>query len=281
MNGKGFQFSSANSINIGRLVPQIVYYVYAYVKLLKEGKIGEGERINVVVPTGNFGNILAAFYAKQMGLPLAKLICASNENKVLFDFFRTGTYDRNREFVLTTSPSMDILISSNLERLIYRLTGNCPEKNKELMDALSGSGSYRITEEMKAGLLDFYGNYADEEETADTIRDFYEEAGYVLDPHTAVAASVYQKYRKETKDETKTVIVSTASPYKFTRSVMDAIEPGHRELGDFELADALEALSGVKEPDAVSEIKEAPILHDRVCGKDEMKKVVLDILAID
>ncbi len=281
MNGKGFQFSSANSINIGRLVPQIVYYVYAYAKLLKEGKIGEGERINVVVPTGNFGNILAAFYAKQMGLPLAKLICASNENKVLFDFFRTGTYDRNREFVLTTSPSMDILISSNLERLIYRLTGNCPEKNKELMDALSGSGSYRITEEMKAGLLDFYGNYADEEETADTIRDFYEEAGYVLDPHTAVAASVYQKYRKETKDETKTVIVSTASPYKFTRSVMDAIEPGHRELGDFELADALEALSGVKEPDAVSEIKEAPILHDRVCGKDEMKKVVLDILAID
>ncbi len=252
MNGKGFQFSSANSINIGRLVPQIVYYVYAYAKLLKEGKIGEGERINVVVPTGNFGNILAAFYAKQMGLPLAKLICASNENKVLFDFFRTGTYDRNREFVLTTSPSMDILISSNLERLIYRLTGNCPEKNKELMDALSGSGSYRITEEMKAGLLDFYGNYADEEETADTIRDFYEEAGYVLDPHTAVAASVYQKYRKETKDETKTVIVSTASPYKFTRSVMDAIEPGHRELGDFELADALEALSGVKEPDAVS-----------------------------
>ncbi len=281
MNGKGFQFSSANSINIGRLVPQIVYYVYAYAKLLKEGKIGEGERINVVVPTGNFGNILAAFYAKQMGLPLAKLICASNENKVLFDFFRTGTYDRNREFVLTTSPSMDILISSNLERLIYRLTGNCPEKNKELMDALSGSGSYRITEEMKAGLLDFYGNYADEEETADTIRDFYEEAGYVLDPHTAVAASVYQKYRKETKDETKTVIVSTASPYKFTRSVMDAIEPGHRELGDFELADALEALSGVKEPDVVSEIKEAPILHDRVCGKDEMKKVVLDILAID
>ena len=281
MNGKGFQFSSANSINIGRLVPQIVYYVYAYAKLLKEGKIGEGERINVVVPTGNFGNILAAFYAKQMGLPLAKLICASNENKVLFDFFRTGTYDRNREFVLTTSPSKDILISSNLERLIYRLTGNCPEKNKELMDALSGSGSYRITEEMKAGLLDFYGNYADEEETADTIRDFYEEAGYVLDPHTAVAASVYQKYRKETKDETKTVIVSTASPYKFTRSVMDAIEPGHRELGDFELADALEALSGVKEPDAVSEIKEAPILHDRVCGKDEMKKVVLDILAID
>ena len=166
MDEKGFQFSSANSINVGRLVPQICYYVYAYAKLLAEGRITEGEKINVVVPTGNFGNILAAFYAKNMGLPIAKLICASNENKVLFDFFSTGTYDRNREFMLTSSPSMDILISSNLERLIYRIAGNDAKKNQELMAALSGQGKYVIDEKMKEGLADFYGNYANEEETA-------------------------------------------------------------------------------------------------------------------
>lgn len=278
MDRNGFQFSSANSINIGRLVPQIVYYVYAYGKLLKGGKITEGEKINVVVPTGNFGNILAAFYAKQMGLPIGRLICASNENKVLFDFFRTGTYDRNREFVLTSSPSMDILISSNLERLIYRLSGNDPERTKALMDALAGCGSYEITEEMKEGLSDFYGNYADEVETADTIHKYFKDAGYVLDPHTAVAASVYGKYRAETKDETKTVIVSTASPYKFTRSVMEAIDHQYQGMGDFELADELERLSGVRVPDAISAIKEAPVLHDRVCGKDEMKQVVVEWL---
>ena len=174
MDEKGFQFSSANSINIGRLVPQICYYVYAYAHLCKDGKIAEGEKINVVVPTGNFGNILAAFYAKNMGLPIDKLICASNDNKVLYDFFRTGTYDRNREFVLTTSPSMDILISSNLERLIYRIAGNDADKNRELMSALTGNGKYEITEEMKAQLADFYGNFASEAETAAEIRRLYE-----------------------------------------------------------------------------------------------------------
>lgn len=280
MDEKGFQFSSANSINIGRLVPQIVYYVYAYVKLLKEGKVRDGELINVVVPTGNFGNILAAFYAKQMGLPIAKLICASNENKVLFDFFRTGTYDRNREFVLTSSPSMDILISSNLERLIYRLTGNDPKANKELMDSLVKNGFYEITETMKEEMQDFYGDYATEEETSRMIRKLYEDTGYVIDPHTAVAASVYQKYQAQTKDQTKTVIVSTASPYKFTRSVMEAIHSDHQGMGDFELADALEKLSGVRMPKAISEIKDAPVLHDHICEKDEMKQVVMDFLNI-
>lgn len=280
MDEKGFQFSSANSINIGRLVPQIVYYVYAYGKLLKEGKIRDGEPINVVVPTGNFGNILAAFYAKQMGLPVAKLICASNENKVLFDFFQSGTYDRNREFVLTSSPSMDILISSNLERLIYRLTGNDPEANKALMDALGKSGVYEITEEMKEELRDFYGNYAKEEETAKLIRDLYEDTGYVIDPHTAVAACVYKKYQERTGDQTKTVIASTASPYKFTRSVMNAIDGSYAQMDDFELADALARISGVAVPKAVSEIRNAPVLHDHVCEIGEMKKVVMDFLHI-
>lgn len=280
MDEKGFQFSSANSINIGRLVPQIVYYVYAYVKLLKEERIKAGETINVVVPTGNFGNILAAFYAKQMGLPIGKLICASNENKVLFDFLRTGTYDRNREFVLTSSPSMDILISSNLERLIYRLTGNDPELNKDFMTALGSSGAYSITETMKENLQDFYGNYAGEEETAEAIRRLYEDTGYVIDTHTAVAACVYQKYRKETNDQAVTVIASTASPYKFTRSVMTAIDDRYREMEDFELVDELCRLSGTEIPEAIREIREAPILHDHVCEKAEMKQTVMDFLRI-
>ena len=280
MDEKGFQFSSANSINIGRLVPQIVYYVYAYAKLLKEERIKDGESINVVVPTGNFGNILAAFYAKQMGLPIGKLICASNENKVLFDFFRTGTYDRNREFVLTSSPSMDILISSNLERLIYRLAGNDPEVNKDFMTALSSSGVYSITDTMKENLKDFYGNYADEEETAATIRRIYENTGYVIDTHTAVAACVYKKYQKETNDQTVAVIASTASPYKFTRSVMTAIDDQYHKMGDFELVDELCRLSGTEIPEAIREIREAPILHDHVCEKAEMKQNVMDFLGI-
>ena len=239
MDAAGFQFSSANSINIGRLVPQIAYYVYAYAKLYKKGEIAKDEKINVVVPTGNFGNILAAFYAKNMGLPIAKLICASNENKVLFDFFRTGTYDKNREFMLTSSPSMDILISSNLERLIYRIAGNDAAKNKELMTALTSDGAYAITEEMKEQLADFYGNYTSEAETAKVICDLYDKTGYVIDTHTAVAAGVYKKYKEETKDtETKTVIASTASPFKFTRSVMDAIDKEkYDSMTDFELLD--------------------------------------------
>lgn len=280
MNEKGFQFSSANSINIGRLVPQIVYYVYAYVKLLKEDRIKDGERINVVVPTGNFGNILAAFYAKQMGLPIGKLICASNENKVLFDFFRTGTYDKNREFVLTSSPSMDILISSNLERLIYRLTGNDPEANKDFMAALGSSGVYSITEDMKEELQDFYGNYASEAETAETIRRIYEDTGYVIDTHTAVAACVCDKYQKETKDRSVSVIASTASPYKFTRSVMTAIDDQYRDMEDFELVDKLCRLSGTEIPGAIREIREAPILHDHVCEREEMKQTVMNFLGI-
>lgn len=281
MDGKGFQFSSANSINIGRLVPQVCYYVYAYAKLMQEGKLAEGEKINVVVPTGNFGNILAAFYAKNMGLPIAKLICASNDNKVLYDFFRTGIYDRNREFVLTSSPSMDILISSNLERLIYRIAGNDADRNKELMAALSGEGKYEIDEEMRKGLTDFYGNYADEAETASEIARLYKECGYVIDTHTAVASAVYQKYVKETGDRTKTVIASTASPFKFTRSVMNAIDEKYDAMGDFELVDELSKLANVKVPGAIEEIRTAPVLHDKQCDVDEMKNVVKEFLGIE
>ena len=278
MGKAGYQFSSANSINIGRLVPQIVYYVYAYAQLLKEGIIADGEAINVVVPTGNFGNILAAFYAKNMGLPIKKLICASNDNKVLYDFFETGVYDRNREFVLTTSPSMDILISSNLERLIYRIAGNDAEKNAALMAALSGQGKYEITAEMKEKSADFYGNYATEKETAATIKELYEETGYVIDTHTAVAATVYNKYKAQTKDEAKTVIASTASPFKFTRSVMEAIDEKYAAMDDFALVDELSKLANVKVPNAIEEIRTAPVLHDRVCDKEEMKAVVKEFL---
>lgn len=277
---KGYRFSSANSINIGRLVPQIVYYVYAYAKLQQNGKIADGEEMNVVVPTGNFGNILAAFYAKNMGVPIAKLICASNENKVLYDFFRTGSYDRNREFMLTSSPSMDILISSNLERLIYRIAGNDAEKNAEFMTALSQTGQYRITKEMSGQLADFYGNYASEQETAARIKELYEKTGYVIDTHTAVASAVCQKYREETGDTRKTVIASTASPFKFTRSVMNAIDSKYDSMTDFELVDELSRLANVKVPNAIEEIRTAPVVHDTVCEKEEMKQTVEKILGV-
>ena len=276
----GYQFSSANSINIGRLVPQVAYYVYAYVKLMERGEIRKGQEINAVVPTGNFGNILAAYYAKQMGVPYGKFICASNENKVLYDFFRTGCYDRNRDFILTSSPSMDILISSNLERLIYKVAGEDSEKNRELMEELTKTGTYHITPEMEEGLKEFYGNYATEEETAQTIRKFYEENQYVLDTHTAVAAEVYEKYLTETGDGKPAVIASTASPYKFTRSVLTAIDPKYGDMDDFALAEELEKISGVKIPKAIEEIRTAPVRHNTVAEAADMPQVVKKILKI-
>lgn len=280
MDKAGFQFSSANSINIGRLVPQVVYYVYAYAKLLANGEITDGEKINVVVPTGNFGNILAAYYAKNMGLPIDKLICASNDNKVLYDFFTTGIYDKNREFILTTSPSMDILISSNLERLIYKIAGNDAAKNKELMTSLTTTGKYDITDDMRAELKDFYGNYATEKETAEVIKDIYEKTGYIIDTHTAVAAVVSRKYLRDTNDTNKLVIASTASPFKFTRSVMNAIDSKYDSMGDFELVDELSKIGNVKVPNAIEEIRNAKVLHDTVCEVDEMTDVVKKFLNI-
>ena len=278
LNEAGYQFSSANSINIGRLVPQVVYYVYAYAKLLQNEEIAEDEEINVVVPTGNFGNILAAYYAKNMGIPIAKLICASNENKVLYDFFQTGTYDRNREFVLTTSPSMDILISSNLERLIYLSTGCDAEETKKRMEELSKDGKYSVTGEMRARMADFVGGYADQAANAAEIKRLYDETGYMIDTHTGVASCVYHNYVKETGDTKKTVIASTASPYKFSRSVMEAIFGSEEGKGEFELIDEMEKASGVKIPQAIEEIRKAEIRHNRQCKPEEMEKTVSEIL---
>ena len=279
MNDNGFQFSSANSINIGRLVPQVVYYVKAYADLLKQGALKAGEPMNVVVPTGNFGNILASYYAKQMGIPIGKFVCASNKNKVLFDFFETGKYDRNREFYVTTSPSMDILISSNLERMIYRIAGNDAKQCAKFMAALTKDGEYVITDAMKAELSEFFGAFGSEEETAVKIREVYDKEGYVMDTHTAVAAVAYDKYKAATGDDkTPTVIASTASPYKFTRSVMDAINPAYDAEDDFELVDELNKVSKTAIPKAIEEIRTAPVLHDTVCEtaamEDEVKKIL-------
>lgn len=279
LNAHGYQFSSANSINIGRLVPQVAYYVYAYGKLLEQGQIRSGEEINVVVPTGNFGNILAAYYAKQMGIPIGRLICASNENKVLFDFFRTGAYDKkHREFVLTTSPSMDILISSNLERLIYQIAGCDDKKNAELMSALQKEGVYEITEDMKAGLLDFEAGYATEEQTASMIHEVYEKTGYVMDTHTAVAAYVCREYQARTKDTAKCVIASTASPYKFVKSVMSSIDGSYAAQDEFSLLEELKKVSGRELPSAIREILHADILHTLECDVDNMEQTVRNLL---
>lgn len=274
MEEKGFQFSSANSMNIGRLVPQVAYYVYAYGKLVKGGRIRPGDPINVCVPTGNFGNILAAFFASKMGLPIKTFICASNDNKVLFDFFKTGVYDKNREFILTDSPSMDILISSNLERLIYMSTGSDTNKNKELMADLSKTGKYEVSDDMKAFMNSFVGEYASWDESSAKIKSLYEETGYVIDTHTAVAAASYDKYVKETKDKTVTVIASTASPFKFSRSVLKAIDKKYENGEDFELIDVLSQISNVDIPMAIEEIRDAKILHNTVCERSEMKDLV-------
>lgn len=284
MNGCGLAFSSANSINIGRLVPQVVYYVYAYSRLLKEGEIQPGEKINISVPTGNFGNILAAHYAKEMGVPIQTLICASNENKVLFDFFRTGCYDKNRPFILTSSPSMDILISSNLERLIYEISGKDTQKTAEFMSLLSKEGRYQITEEMQAKLQDFYGGYSSEKECFAEISHTFDTCGYVMDTHTAVAGAVYEAYRRETGDETKTLVVSTASPYKFAPSILRALEPDAGRVHADQIEDAfacvdeLARISGVKIPGAVDELRQAPVLHNRVSSVEGMEATVREIL---
>ena len=280
MDSKGYQFSSANSINIGRLVPQVVYYVYSYSRLLGQGVIADGEPVNFVVPTGNFGNILAAFYAKNMGVPVGKLICASNDNKVLFDFFETGVYDKNREFILTTSPSMDILISSNLERLIFKIAGEDAKATADMMAALASAGKYTITEDMKAQMKDFVGGWASEEKTAAEIKRVYEKTGYVMDTHTAVASAVYHDYKEKTGDTTKTVVASTASPYKFGTSVMGAIDDKYQGMDDFALIDELSKVSKTQVPKAVEEIRSAPVLHDTVCETEDMQKTVEKILGL-
>lgn len=276
----GYVFSSANSINIGRLVPQIVYYVYTYVSLYRKKQVSKGEKINFVVPTGNFGNILAAFYAKNMGVPIDQLICASNENKVLFDFFTSGRYDKNREFILTESPSMDILVSSNLERLIYHIADGNSEQTADLMKALSSQGYYEITDKMRQNLNSFIGGWSSTEEIREEIYKTYKDNDYIMDTHTAVAASVYSKYEKETGNQTKTIIVSTASPYKFGDSVLSSLKMDHIPSDDYEQAVMLSKVSGTKIPNAVEEIHNAPILHNMICETAKMQKTVEGILKI-
>lgn len=273
-------FSSANSINIGRLIPQVVYYFYAYTQLCNKGDIKIGEEINFCVPTGNFGNILAGYYAKKMGLPIKKLICASNENKVLFDFINTGTYDRVRDFVITMSPSMDILISSNLERLLYAISGENSEKIKSLMDKLKTDGKYEIDNGMKKELKDFFGGYATEEDTTYAITEVYKTTNYVIDTHTAVSYAVYQKYLEETKDATRTVIVSTASPYKFTPDVMKSIDAKYIGLNDFELIRELSKITKVDIPVGIVDLEKRPVLHKTLCAKNEMQIQIEKILNI-
>lgn len=273
------QFSSANSMNIGRLVPQIVYYVYAYAQLVKTSQIQAGEAVNFAVPTGNFGNILAAYYAKQIGLPVGKLICASNENNVLTDFFKTHVYDKMRSFKVTSSPSMDILVSSNLERLIFHLLGNSAEKTADLMKSLNQHGQYELTDFDPAILELFAAEYATEVETAAEIKRVYEASDYIEDPHTAVASAVYQKYRTATGDETKTVIASTASPYKFPVVAVEAVT-GQTGLSDFEALAKLHELSGVAVPPAVDGLENAQVRHKTTVAADQMQAAVESYLGL-
>lgn len=280
LEDNNYIFSSANSINIGRLVPQVVYYFYAYLSLYKNAAIKQGEKINVVVPTGNFGNILAGYYAKEMGLPINKFICASNDNKVLYDFMNTGVYDKVREFVITNSPSMDILISSNLERLLYIISNEDSSKVKELMNSLDEAGNYQITDEMKKNLKDFYGNFATQEETKEAIKSVYDKYGYLMDTHTAVAFDVNQKYIHQSNDTTKAVIVSTASPYKFTYAVMNSIDEKYKEYNDFQLVKEMSALLDKEEPSAIKEIESREVMHKNVCKKEEMGSKIREFLKV-
>ena len=273
------QFSSANSMNIGRLVPQIVYYVYAYAQLVKTGQIVAGDKINFTVPTGNFGNILAAYYAKQIGLPVGKLICASNENHVLTDFFKTHIYDKKRSFKVTSSPSMDILVSSNLERLIFHLLGNNAEKTADLMKSLNQHGQYELTDFDSAILELFAAEYATEAETAAEIKRVYEVSDYIEDPHTAVASAVYQKYRTATGDETTTVVASTASPYKFPVVAVEAVT-GQTGLSDFEALVKLHEISGVAVPSAVANLETAQVRHKTTVAADQMQAAVESYLGL-
>lgn len=278
LSDKGYILSSANSINIGRLIPQVVYYFYGYLTLLREGKISSGQSINAVVPTGNFGNILAAYYAKSMGLPINKLICASNENNVLYDFIQTGVYDKRRELKLTSSPSMDILISSNLERLLYEISGHSEEVVQSLMSKLNTEGIYEISNQMRHKLETFYSNYATEEEVYAAIMELYKTEGYLIDTHTAVAYSVYKKYCKLTGDTTPVIIASTASPFKFGNNVATAIGMPTSDLGDFELLTRLAEKAGVQLPAAVKELQSKPILHKTVIDRGEIKRTLEDFL---
>ena len=276
----GIVLSSANSINFGRLVPQVVYYFNSYIDLLKNNKIKCGDKINVVVPTGNFGNILAAYYAKRMGLPIDKLICASNKNNILTDFINTGIYDKNRDFNLTISPSMDILISSNLERLLYEISGKDDKLIAEYMDKLSKEGRYEIDDSLKEVIKqNFYGGFCDDEKTLETIKNTFVNNNYLIDTHTAVAKAVYDEYVRNTNDTKVTVIASTASPYKFLNSVLSAVDTENEKSDDdFYMLEKLSKCSDTPIPKSLKELKGKNIRFENICEKDEMKKSVGEYL---
>ncbi|MBR7039639.1 MAG: threonine synthase [Oscillospiraceae bacterium] len=277
----GKMFSSANSINWGRLAPQIVYYVSAYAEMAGRGDIAFGDTINVVVPTGNFGNILAAYYAKNMGVPIGKLICASNINKVLTDFIETGVYDRKRDFFATISPSMDILISSNLERLLYILTGGDDAQIREWFGKLSAEGRYEVSADVKAKLQqDFVGGFCDDADTKKTIHDFKEKYGYTCDTHTAVAVKVYLDYLTKTGDTTRTLIASTASPFKFSASVLEAIEGAPKATDEYDQVAELADISGLPVPQSLAALKDKPVRFKKVIAKEDMEQFVLGELGI-
>lgn len=276
LSSGGKMFSSANSINWGRLVPQIVYYISAYAELVKDGEIALGDKINICVPTGNFGNILAAYYAKHMGIPVNKLICASNINNVLTDFINTGVYDRNRQFYATCSPSMDILISSNLERLLYLMTGRDDALIREWFGKLASEGRYEVSDDVKKMLSDeFWGGFCDDKQTKETIGEIYRKFSYTCDTHTAVAVKVYEDYKRETGDTTKTIIASTASPYKFSSSVLEAIEDAKSEMDEYSMVDRLAELSDIPVPSALAELKNKPERFSDSIEKSDMKDYVL------
>lgn len=281
LSNNSLMFSSANSINWGRLAPQIIYYVSSYAQLVKDGKVGLGEKINIVVPTGNFGNILAAYYAKKMGIPVNKLICASNSNNVLTDFINTGVYDRNRQFYTTISPSMDILISSNLERLLYHLCGENDAQIREWFSSLSDCGKYEVSDSVKAVLKEeFYAGFCDDTQTKACIKEQYDKNSYVCDTHTAVAVKVYKDYREKTGDKTKTVIASTASPYKFSNSVLEALGEFDSSLDEFELVDKLYEVSRLEVPKSLAELKDKEVRFKDTIEKSDMKDFVLKSLGI-
>ncbi len=279
----GYTFSSANSINWGRLLPQIVYYFSAYSQLVSSGKLAFGGKMNVVVPTGNFGNILASYYAYRMGLPINKFICASNSNNVLTDFLNTGTYNKNREFFTTVSPSMDILVSSNLERFLYHMTGEDETKINKWMDELKAAGTYTVDDSTMKNISEFFvGGYCDENGTKRTIDEFFNKYGYLCDTHTAVAVSVYNDYVKRTGDKTPTVVDSTASPYKFSGSVLSAISKGEALPSDeFAMVDALVQNSGVPAPLPLAALRDKQTRFTTVCAPDDMPAHVLSFLGIE
>lgn len=279
---KNMMFSSANSINWGRLVPQIVYYFSTYCDLINMGKIKAGDEINVVVPTGNFGNILAGFYAKKMGVPIKKLICASNSNNVLTDFLKTGTYDRNRAFYTTTSPSMDILISSNLERLLYHISGEDDALIRNLMDELSESGKYTVSDTLIGDIQTvFDAGYTAENKVDETIKEHFDKYAYLCDTHTAVAINVYEEYVKATGDDIPTVIDSTASPYKFSKSVLAAVNGGSvPNLDEFDIVDALYKKTGFEVPKPLASLKSKKVRFNNVCSKSDMSKMVFKLLEL-